>query len=181
MKVTTSPELTFEGIEVRPIAWAPGYYASRDGRVLSIRQWHRGIFALKGGNSSGYQIVTLQTPTGGVAKSIHRLVAEAFLPAPPESTYIVRHLDGDSQNNCVDNLAWGTQSENARDRFRHGKQTGARGESHPQARLTTAQVKEIRHRYDSGEAPVEIARHFPVSRGVVCNIGRRQSWKHLDD
>lgn len=46
-------------------------------------------------------------------ESIHRLVAEAFLPKPEGATE-VNHIDEDKQNNRVSNLEWVTHSENMR-------------------------------------------------------------------
>lgn len=50
---------------------------------------------------------------------VHRLVLEAFVGSCPEGQES-RHLDGDRLNNHLENLAWGTRSENAMDRSRHG-------------------------------------------------------------
>lgn len=44
-------------------------------------------------------------------KTIHRLVAETFIPNP-NNLPLVMHLDNDPLHNHVSNLKWGTQKEN---------------------------------------------------------------------
>lgn len=51
--------------------------------------------------------------------TVHSLVAAAFHGPRPEGLEI-RHLDGDPTNNRVENLRYGTTSENMLDRVRHG-------------------------------------------------------------
>lgn len=58
-------------------------------------------------NQKGYVQVELL----GKPFMIHRLVAIAFIPNP-ENKPQVNHLDGDKENNCVENLEWCTNSEN---------------------------------------------------------------------
>lgn len=62
-------------------------------------------------NVDYYLCVTLVKNKIHTKKSIHRLVAQAFIPNPNELPE-VNHKDGNKQNNRVDNLEWCTCKEN---------------------------------------------------------------------
>lgn len=53
--------------------------------------------------------------------TIHTLVMAAFGPPKPDGVQVVRHRNGDHSNNTIGNLSWGTYSDNAHDRVRHGR------------------------------------------------------------
>lgn len=62
--------------------------------------------------NNGYYCVTLCTIDGiHVNESVHRIVAEAFVPNS-ENKPQVNHIDGDKYNNGADNLEWVTEQEN---------------------------------------------------------------------
>lgn len=104
--------------EWRPVPGFPGYEVSSLGRVVSKRR--RCPQILKPWlDSHGYPRVGLRTDDGRALRSVHVVVATAFLGPRPDGCE-VRHLDGSPLNNTPENLAWGTRSENERDKVRHG-------------------------------------------------------------
>lgn len=62
-------------------------------------------------SSNGYVSVMLYDKEGHRRYSVHRLVANAFIPNP-ENKPQVNHINGDKQDNRVNNLEWATTSEN---------------------------------------------------------------------
>lgn len=57
-----------------------------------------------------YLIVDLYKDNKREKVPIHRLVAEAFIPNP-ENKLTVDHIDGNRQNNAIENLRWATYGE----------------------------------------------------------------------
>jgi hypothetical protein len=70
----------------------------------------------------GYYQVALHKDGKQRTVKVHKLVMLAFVgPLPPGME--TRHMDGDSRNNRRANLRYGTPTENAGDRVRHGTAT----------------------------------------------------------
>ena len=70
-------------------------------------------------SNSGYKRVTLWI--NGIQKkmSVHRLVAETFIPNPNNYNQ-VNHIDGNKTNNNAKNLEWVNRSENQKHAIEHG-------------------------------------------------------------
>jgi hypothetical protein len=61
--------------------------------------------------NNGYESITLYKNTKKKYCLVHRLVAMTFIPNP-ENKPQINHIDGNKQNNHVNNLEWCTLSEN---------------------------------------------------------------------
>lgn len=119
---------------------------------------------------AGYLCLDLHKDGKSKEFSIHRLVAQAFIPNPnnlPE----VNHKDGDKQNNCVDNLEWCTNLDNVRHAIQNGLISRAQL-SHFQKCGTSAVSKKViclntSMVFDSLNAA---GRYFNVSSSTIFNI-----------
>lgn len=65
----------------------------------------------QGKMKNGYLRLVIRIDGKGTTKLVHRLVAETFLPNPNQHE-TVNHIDGDKENNSLQNLEWCTYAEN---------------------------------------------------------------------
>lgn len=95
------------------------YQVSNMGRVRSVDKYvqNHSKFNFKKGQlkklrpkDNKYLIVDLYKSNKPKTCYVHRLVAFAFIDNPLNKE-TVNHIDGNVQNNCVDNLEWATPSE----------------------------------------------------------------------
>ena len=94
------------------------YQISNLGNVRSFKAVSKGG-NLKAVYRKGYATVTLVKCGVSRVCSIHRLVAQAFIPNPYNLPYI-NHIDGNKSNNDISNLEWCTHLENMRHAFDTG-------------------------------------------------------------
>ena len=98
----------------------------------------------------------------------------AFVGPCPEGQE-VRHLDGDPTNNAINNLAYGTGSENKRDMYLHGgRKTGAKSHLAKYDDTVIQQVMGLKGRVSSRKA----ALNFGMSREYVSQLWRGESRTH---
>ena len=128
------PTTNLPGEEWKPVVgWEDYYSVSNLGRVRSEaristsctppRKFQGKILKLAP-KDTGHLQVGLYRNGKGYARKVHRLVAEAFLGSQPDLE--VCHIDGNPQNNHVDNLSYGTRSQNTLDAVLHGTHNNAR-------------------------------------------------------
>ena len=76
-------------------------------------------------DKAGYSRVTLKLSGAKRSHLVHHLVLEAFVGPKPVGMEC-RHLNGNPADNRLENLQWGTSSENSFDVVRHGNHHGAK-------------------------------------------------------
>ena len=91
-----------------------------------VRNDETGKF-LKGTILHTYRYINFRWKHKQKNKSVHRLVAETFLPNPNNLPY-VHHIDGNRLNNRLENLKWVSEKENAE------------GVLHPKRKLNCSQL-----------------------------------------
>lgn len=170
--------------KVKTIPGFSNYAISREGKVWSKSRFSFQTQKLKGqwlksGNRNGYLGVVLRKRNKSYSRDVHRLVLETYVGPCPEGMES-RHLDGNSQNNNLNNLCWGTHSENMRDTVQHGTHVDNRGEKCGNSKLTERDVRMIIYMYRTGLFLVgEIAKQYRVSKSCIAGIINRRNWRHL--
>ena len=162
------------------------YQASTEGRVKVLGHYethfdprlghdittYRKERILKPGrfNKYGHVSVILGWRTPG--RPVHHIVAETFLGPRPEG-HVVCHNNGNPTDNRLENLRYGTYSENAADIYRQ------RGKKY---KLSIDDVQEIRRLLKEGTlSQTEIGKMFGVTPNAISGIKRGVNYWWLTD
>lgn len=149
--------------EWKPIIGWPEYMVSSYGRVYSIRT---DTFLIGGKDTNGYPFVLLSVNGCKKCPSVHRLVAEAFVPGCFEGAE-VNHINGIKTNNVFWNLEWLSRGDNVR----HAISTGLK-----QKLCKAILIVETEEVFSSLEA---CARHINGNADAIasCLRGNRKEHK----
>lgn len=144
---------------------------------------HPWIGALKG--SAGYGSFSHKN------KSVlaHRKAYELTYGPITEGMKVLHHCDNPPCCNPI-HLFEGTTADNNADKVAKGRhphgdthyrhlhpEIAPRGEKHPMAKLTAAQVADIRERLANGERPVALAVEYGVTRNNIYYIRDKHTWR----
>ena len=130
---------------------------------------------------SHYLRVTLSKQHRTLRQSVHRLVAEAFIPNPGNKP-CVNHLDNDATNNTVGNLEWCTHSENMihaqkqgrlfESQSRGGLIGGAVGAQRRAAKIAAIQNTYIGNWYVTNQSPIAKGQKLYMQCKCSCGAER---------
>jgi len=178
---------TNQQIEIwKDVAGYEGYYqVSNWGRVKSLERWvphkRRGKDFVRERILkqwiNRYCFVVLSLNGKQTSKTVHRLVAEAFIPNP-ENKPEVNHKGKvpDKTDNRVWMLEWATKKENTDHALENNLKP--KGQNHGIAKLTEKQVLEIRH-IGKSETLAKLAEKYGVQCACIDKILKRRTWNHI--
>ena len=129
-------------------------------------------------NKYGYGQAKWMTPHG-LIQMAHRLAwYEAFGPIP-EGMCVLHGCDNPPCIN-VDHLFLGTRVDNNADKMAKGRQSSTKGEANGAAKLTEANVLDIRTQYAAGGVfQRELASRYGVKRPAIGKVLSGRTWSHV--
>lgn len=106
----------------------------------------------------------------------HRVSWERAFGAIPSGKVVCHKCD---QPSCVNpaHLFLGTSADNVSDMVRKGRH--AKGEHHGCAKVSEADVREIRSLHSGGMSQLGIARQFGISNSTIHLIVKGRLWAHV--
>jgi hypothetical protein len=175
--------------------WRPclgGFYeASSLGRVRRRLPPRAGREISRSTDGGGYLKVSVCVHGSEMTRSVHSLVAEAFIGKRPAGKH-VNHKDGNKANNRPCNLEYVTPAVNAAHAAkmglvasgdRHGRYTKphrtARGTRVNTAKLNEKQVRKLRRLRERGAPLSELMSESGLSKSACWSIVTRKSWRHV--
>lgn len=170
---------------MRLIPGTTTYYCDEEGNIYSSNYHREGrMQKLKTANlnTSGYPQITLIFNDKRCVKTVHRLVASAYLKNFGDSKLQVNHIDGNKLNNSVSNLEMVTASENRKHAFKLGLSVfnEIRGEKNGKSSLKESEVLAIRSAHSREiMTQAELAKLFKTSDHCIWSVVTRRTWKHI--
>lgn len=121
-----------------------------------------------------------ESPYAGASRYAHRVAWEITHGPIPNGLAVCHNCPGGDNPRCVrpDHMFLGTSRQNTHDARQKGMLP--RGEQNGSAKLTEADVVEIRRRYAAGEMnQPQLARHYGVAKSQIWNVIARKTWRHI--
>lgn len=151
----------------------PGYFVSRDGKVYSNKSGDWKLKRISLSNTNRFR-VRLRGKLKYKWIQVNRLVAMVYIPNPNNHP-IVMHLDNNPHNNRVENLKWGTQSENIQQAYNENRAVApqclrSRGENHPGSKISNKIRYTIVRLYYKGILCKDLAKKFSLSKRHITKI-----------
>ena len=111
-------------------------------------------------------------------RTVHRLVAIAFIPNPLNKPQ-VNHIDSNRINNNYLNLEWATAMENIHHYHKLNRNADVNGSKNPMSKLTTDDVWNIRYWINPSISNAELGKVFGVDPETIRQIRIGGTWRNI--
>lgn len=129
--------------------------------------------------SAGYYRLPIIVGNKHKNESVHRLVAEAFIPNLNEEKNQVNHKDGNKLNNVYTNLEWVTASENPKHAYDHLLRKNKCGDDSHLSKYNEDSIKQVCELLSKGFPPLIISEETGVGEKLVYLIRSKKVRKDL--
>lgn len=125
----------------------------------------------------GYGVFVIRASGDKRRYRAHRLAYVLYHGNLPDADLVCHHCDNPP---CVNpaHLFRGSDADNAQDRQFKGRGRQPKGERHPAAKLTAAQVRDMRAAARSGASQRSLGKVFGVCQAQVWRVVSRKQWAH---
>lgn len=155
-------------------AYKKGYYVTDTGKIIGAK----GEPLKPMLSNKNYLYFHVRVDGKKKAVYVHRLKAYQKYGDELFSSECVRHLDGNKQNNTMDNIALGTHKENTAD-IPEQKRYNMNKRARDLRKLTDKQIIHIRNLLENGETIRSVAKEYGVSQSTIQQIKERKTYKWI--
>lgn len=152
------------------------YYVDEEGNVYSYKR-NKKILMHQTNNKNGYKKVRISVNGKVYNRNVHRMIAETFIPNTnnlPE----VNHIDGNKENNNINNLEWVSRKGNAIHAYKNG--LFGVGEDFSKSSITNNQCHKIcEYLENTNKSMKTIANLVCTTKKVVSDIYYGKTWTYI--
>lgn len=148
------------------------YIIYKDGRVFSLK--YQKFIGFK--DKDGYVTITVGNK---YRRKAYQLVMDVWGKQPPKnmSNPTIDHIDGDINNNHINNLQWLSRSDNL---IKSHKSNPRLGMKHGRSKLSNKDILQIRKLYATNKYTLaSLGRKYNVSYQHIKRIVSNKQWKHI--
>lgn len=156
-------------MEKQLINWI-NYKVTDKGEVINIKTGRK-LKPIK--KTNGYMQVNLSMNGERKSIMIHQLIAEAFLNKPSDygnGFIVINHIDGNKENNSLDNLEYTTQQDNVRKAFKMNLNKNKGYNHYKSLKLTDHKINKILILFERDYLYSEIAKIEGINQGTIRKI-----------
>lgn len=152
------------------------YYINKKGELFT----DNGNKKMKDCLKNGYVKNTLVLKDGSQKSFFrHRLVMICFNKVDNYKNLQVNHIDGNKQNNTLNNLEWCTNQENRIHAVKLGLAASLKGEDNPASKLLESQVLDIINDLLNHVPYSQICKKYNCSKSTISAIKNKRNWIYL--